>query len=99
MIKLVCDDNMKMDINYAYSSFLKAIENLQAVGNIVEYKNQKPQEFSSLMLAIATFYTYIQRHSTESEEIYSNSKQIIINTLSSYPELEGLKNTLLIDTL
>ena len=90
---------MKMDINYAYSSFLKAIENLQAVGNIVEYKNQHPHEFSSLMLTIGTLYTYIQRHSNESAEIYSNSRQIIINTLSKYPELEGLKNTLLIDTL
>lgn len=88
-----------MDINTAYNSFLKAIEDLNSVGNIVAYKESHPTEFSSLMLAIASFFTYIKRHSNESQEITSNSYQIIINTLSKYPELEGLKNTLLIDTL
>lgn len=90
---------MNMNINFAYSSFLKSIENLQAVGNLVDYKGTHPDEFSSLILAVASFYTYIQKHAAESAEIYQNSKQIIINTLSRYPELEGLKNTLLIDTL
>ncbi|MBE6148468.1 MAG: hypothetical protein E7167_03125 [Firmicutes bacterium] len=90
---------MKMDINIAYSNFLKAIENLNSVGNIVAYKDSHPSEFSSLMLSVASFFMYIKRHASESQEITSNSYQIIINTLSKYPELEGLKNTLLIDTL
>lgn len=88
-----------MNINIAYNNFLKAIENLHSVGNLVEYKMTHPNEFSSLMIAVAGFFNYIKRHSNESQEITSNSYQIIINTLSKYPELEGLKNTLLIDTL
>ena len=90
---------MKMDINSAYSNFLIAIENLNSVGNLSTYKESHPNEFSSLMLSVASFFMYIKRHAHESQEITSNSYQIIINTLSKYPELEGLKNTLLIDTL
>ena len=88
-----------MNINLAYNNFLKAIENLHMVGNLVEYKTTHPNEFSSLIVAVASFFNYIKMHSTESEEITKNSYQIIENTLSRYPELEGLKNTLLIDTL
>ena len=88
-----------MNINLAYTNFLKAIENLNGVGNLVEYKQTHPNEFSSLMLAVASFFSFIKIHANESEEITKNSYQIIENTLAKYPELEGLKNTLLIDTL
>ena len=97
MIHLCCDGIM--NINLAYTNFLKAIDNVNAVGNLVLYKNAHPNEFSSMMLAVASFFTYIKMHANESEEITKNSYQIIENTLSKYPELEGLKNTLLIDAL
>lgn len=88
-----------MNINLAYTNFLKAIENVNNVGNLIAYKESHPNEFSSMMTAVAAFFNYIKMHSTESEEITKNSYQIIRNTLEKYPELDGLKNTLLIDTL
>jgi len=88
-----------MNFDLAYQNCIAAIDTANKITNFTIYKFTNPNEFISLMLSIVSFYSYIKKHAQENPELAKECYLKIKELVTKHPELTGLNDALLVDSL